>query len=178
MRSELQRTNARSAAKLGVVFVAMFGFSFALVPLYDLLCDVTGFGGRTGVVQAKDLDGVVDERVIKVMFLANTNSALPWQFAPTVKSMSIHPGEVYETSYMASNDSTSAVVGQAIPNVSPPQASKYFNKTECFCFDNQRLEAGEQKRMPVRFVVDRALPKSLKTVTLSYTFFKVEAGNG
>jgi cytochrome c oxidase assembly protein subunit 11 len=171
----LRRTNLLSALKLGVVFVAMFGFSFALVPLYDLLCEVTGFGGRTGVVQASDLDGQVDSRSIKVKFLATTNSKLPWDFKPVVHTMQIHPGEVYETFYTAANNADVSITGQAIPNVSPPEASKYFNKTECFCFDNQTLAAGEKKEMPVRFVVDRALPKHLKNVTLSYTFFRVES---
>lgn len=168
------RANLFGAAKLGVVFVAMFGFSFALVPLYDLLCEVTGFGGRTGVVQAADLDGQVDERRIKVQFLATTNSKLPWEFAPVMHTMYVHPGEVYATTYHAENNADSAVTGQAVPNVSPPEASKYFNKTECFCFNNQTLQARESTEMPVRFVIDRGLPKHLKSVTLSYTFFRVD----
>ena len=175
----LAKTNRLSALKLGVVFVAMFGFSFALVPLYDMLCEVTGFGGRTGVVEASSLDGQVDiSRTVKVQFLANTNSKLPWQFKPTVTSMEVHPGEVYETTYVAVNASSTAVTGQAVPNVSPPLASKYFNKTECFCFDNQELKASEKKTMPVRFIVDRSIPKSVTSVTLSYTFFRVDNNNG
>ena len=175
----LAKTNRLSALKLGVVFVAMFGFSFALVPLYDMLCEVTGFGGRTGVVEASSLDGQGDtSRTDKVQFLANTNSKLPWQFKPTVTSMEVHPGEVYETTYVAVNASSTAVTGQAVPNVSPPLASKYFNKTECFCFDNQELKASEKKTMPVRFIVDRSIPKSVTSVTLSYTFFRVDNNNG
>jgi cytochrome c oxidase assembly protein subunit 11 len=175
----LERTNRGTALKLGVVFVAMFGFSFALVPLYDLLCDITGFGGRTGVVAAQDLDGMVDQsREAKVEFLSNTNSELPWEFKATVNSIRIHPGQVYDATYTARNLADRRVVGQAVPVVTPIEASKYFNKTECFCFSNQALEAGESKQMPLRFIVDKALPKRIGTVTLSYTFFKVDDSPG
>ena len=112
-----------------------------------------------------------------MQFLANTNSKLPWQFKPTVSSMEVHPGEVYETTYVAVNASSTAVTGQRAQCVTT-LASKYFNKTECFCFDNQELKASEKKTMPVRFIVDRSIPKSVTSVTLSYTFFRVDNNNG
>ncbi|MEM7406072.1 MAG: cytochrome c oxidase assembly protein [Pseudomonadota bacterium] len=172
---ELARVNRRTAWKLGGVFVLMFGFSFALIPLYDLLCEVTGLGGNTGVVNAAELDGQVDtSRTVKVQFLATANSRIPWEFAPDQDDQRVNPGQVYAATYTATNTSSSEVVGQAIPKVSPPQASKYFSKTECFCFRNQTLKPGETKVMPIRFVLDRALPDRIKSVTLSYTFFRVD----
>ena len=172
---ELAATNRRTATKLAVIFVAMFGFSFALVPLYDLLCDVTGLGGNTGVVDAAEISTEIDEsRTVKVQFLATANSKIPWQFAPDDESIRVYPGKIYAATYTAKNTSNATVVGQAIPKVSPAIASKYFNKTECFCFANQTLEPGETREMPIRFVVDQALPERIKSVTLSYTFFKVD----
>ena len=172
------KRNLRTALKLGVVFVAMFGFSYALVPLYTLLCEVTGLGGNTGVVNAADLSNTVDEtRRVKVQFVATSNSKLPWRFAPDTPHLSVNPGRVYAATYTATNTSSEAIVGQAIPKVSPAEASKYFNKTECFCFTNQTLEPGETRQMPLRFVLDRALPKRIESVTLSYTFFRVDSSN-
>lgn len=176
--AKLRTANRRTAVKCAIIFVAMFGFSFALVPLYDLLCDITGFGGNTGVANAAELDGAVDEnRTIKVMFLATANSKIPWQFAPDADSIRVNPGKVYAATYIATNTASKPVVGQAIPKVSPPEASKYFSKTECFCFSNQTLAPGETREMPIRFVVDRALPARIKSVTLSYTFFRVDSSN-
>ncbi|NKC15705.1 MAG: cytochrome c oxidase assembly protein [Gammaproteobacteria bacterium] len=171
--------NKRSALKLAGVFVLMFGFSFAMVPLYDVLCDITGLGGRAGVIQAEDLKLVEDSsRRITVEFMADTNSRLPWHFVSKQASMQVQPGKVYEAIYTAKNTSRADLTGQAVHNVNPPIASKYFSKTECFCFTNQLLAAGEGKDMPVRFIVDPALPRNINTVTLSYTFFKIDGGNG
>ena len=176
--SNRDKRNLRTALKLGVVFVAMFGFSFALIPLYTLLCEVTGLGGNTGVVNAADLSTVVDEsRRVKVQFVATSNSKLPWQFAPDSPHVSVNPGRVYAASYTAVNTSGEPIVGQAIPKVTPAEASKYFNKTECFCFTNQTLQPGETREMPIRFVLDKALPKRIESVTLSYTFFRVDNPN-
>jgi len=156
----------------------MFGFSFALVPLYDLLCEVTGIGGNTGVVNAAELTtGVDSNRMVQVQFIATANSKIPWEFTPDSDSTRVHPGKIYAATYTATNTSSQTVVGQAIPKVSPPIASKYFNKTECFCFTNQTLAPGETREMPIRFVVDRALPERIKSVRLSYTFFRVNGSN-
>ena len=173
-----ERANRRTASRLAVVVLAMFGFGYALVPLYDILCEVTGLGGRTGVVEANALDRTVDtSRLVKVQFLGTVNSRLPWEFRPTVATMRVHPGKVYEATYFARNLSDQSTVGQARPSVAPTIASLHFNKTECFCFVNQAFEAGEAREMPVRFVLDRKLPKGVEEVTLSYTFFNVdEAG--
>ncbi len=165
--------NRRVTARLALVAVAMFGFGFAMVPLYDVLCDLTGLNGKTGVANAEGLDGIVDEkRWVTVEFTANVNSQLPWTFHPNQKSLRVHPGKVYAASYYARNLSEVAVVGQAVPSVTPSRSARYFSKTECFCFNQQRLEAGQEEEMPLRFIVDKALPKEINTITLAYTFFK------
>ena len=168
----LAQANGRTAGRLAVVVLAMFGFGYALVPLYDVLCELTGLGGRTGVVAASALDGAVDtSRTIKVQFLGTVNSRLPWEFRPNVASMEVHPGQVYETTYFARNLSSATTIGQARPSVAPSIASLHFNKTECFCFVEQEFAPGEARSMPVRFVLSRGIPADIATVTLSYTFF-------
>ena len=168
----LAQANGKTAGQLAVVVLAMFGFGYALVPLYDVLCELTGLGGRTGVVAASSLDGVVDtSRTIKVQFLGTVNSRLPWEFRPNVASMEVHPGQVYEATYFARNLSSATTIGQARPSVAPSIASLHFNKTECFCFVEQEFAPGEARSMPVRFVLSRDIPAEIATVTLSYTFF-------
>ncbi len=151
----------------------MFGFGFALVPLYDVFCELTGLNGKTGVVQASALDGALDDsRLVTVEFTASVNSRLPWEFAPVNFRMKVHPGKVYEASFIAKNLGAVTKVGQAVPSVAPATASRYFDKTECFCFTEQRFESGEERELPLRFVVDTDLPSEIKTVTLTYTFFE------
>ena len=175
MNAEQARMNGKTARRLAVVVLAMFGFGYALVPLYDVLCEITGLGGRTGVVTAGALDGSVDtSRTVRVQFLGTVSSQLPWEFRPNVTSMEVHPGQVYETTYFAKNLSPAATIGQARPSVAPSIASLHFNKTECFCFVQQEFAPGEARDMPVRFVLSRDLPADIATVTLSYTFFNSE----
>ncbi|MCP5149936.1 MAG: cytochrome c oxidase assembly protein [Ectothiorhodospiraceae bacterium] len=165
--------NRRSALRLAAVALAMFGFGWALIPLYDVICEITGLDGRTGVAQAASLPTQFDaDRTVTVQFVANVNSALSWDFAPAVISMQVHPGKLYDTHYLARNRTAAAIVGRAVPNVAPNVAARYFNKTECFCFSEQSLAAGEQREMPVRFVVSRDLPPEVKVLTLSYTFYR------
>lgn len=167
--------NLPTALKLAVVAVAMFGFGYAMVPLYDKFCEITGLGTRTaGEFSSSEApSGAVDpDRTVLVHFDANVNSGLPWDFVPTEKIMEVHPGELNETLYMARNRADAPVVAQAVPSVAPGQASLYFNKTECFCFTEQMLGPGESREMPVRFVVDPKLPKGIDMVTLSYIIYK------
>lgn len=166
--------NGRVVKRLGVVVLAMFGFGFALVPLYDVFCEVTGLNGKTGRIEMEEaLSQMVDEdRLVTVEFLATVNSELPWEFKPAVRRLSVHPGEVTEVSYYARNRTAETVAGQAVPSLAPGLAARYFNKTECFCFTRQTLGPGEEKNMPLRFVVDPELPEDVRTVSLSYTFFK------
>ena len=161
------------SGKLAVFALAMFGFGYALVPLYDVICDVTGLNGKTGAITAESVSElVVDyDRTVTVEFDTNVNSDLPWQFKAVDKKLLVHPGEVTEAVVVAVNTSAAEVTGQAVPSVAPAQASLYFNKTECFCFTRQTLAGHEQKEMVVRFVVEADLPKKISTLTLSYTFF-------
>lgn len=167
--------------KMVVVAVAAFGFSFSLIPLYRIACEkVLGIRlERSAVVlrQAQDERPAVgaQTRVVTVQFDGGVNSKLPWQFQPDQLQMKVRPGEQYEASYTATNTSTRPIVGSAVPSVAPARASGYFSKTECFCFTAQTLQAGETRAMPVRFIVDPALPADVKTITLSYTFFKNDA---
>ena len=159
--------------------VAMFGFGYALVPLYDVFCELTGLGGRTGVVQAGSLPDRVDEdRLVALEFHGTVNSALPWDFRPAVREMKVRPGRLYEARYVARNRSRRPTVGQAVPRVTPAAASKYVNKTQCFCFENQHFEPGETREMLVRFVVSEQLPQRIEALTLSYIFFDAEQRGG
>ena len=170
------RANRRLAFRLLVVTAAMFGFGYALVPLYEIVCDITGIGGRTGVVSeaAATTGGVDSTRVVKVQFVATVNSGLRWAFEGPQEPLEIHPGKVYEASFSASNLSRRPVVAQAVPSVTPVGAAAHFNKIECFCFTRQRLEPGETRIMPVRFVVNEEIPRRIGTLTLAYTFFEAE----
>lgn len=160
--------------QLLVMTVAMFGFGFALVPLYDVFCEITGLGGRTNAEAVTVTEQPDENRLITVEFVATVNQQGPWEFEPTVTKMQVHPGKLYDTTFFAKNLQDRGTVGRAVPSVSPPVAARHFTKTECFCFTNQPFEAHQGRDMPVRFIVDRALPDHIDTVTLSYTFFDTE----
>jgi len=154
--------------------LAAFGFAFALVPMYRIACEqVFGIkldGSPIDTAQAASVK--VDlSRTVTVEFDTTVNSRLPWSFHSSTMSMQVHPGELNEAIFVARNDSDGPIIGQAVPSVAPSSASIYFNKTECFCFTEQLLSAGEQREMPVRFVIDPNLPASVQTLTLSYTFY-------
>ena len=158
--------------------VLMFGFGFALVPLYNVFCDITGLNGKTGRIEAAEAETnqVDTSRTIEVSFLANTATGLPWTFEPLVKKMKIHPGQVYEASYRVRSSSADPTLGQAVPSVSPGLAASHFNKTECFCFTQQALEGYETRDMPLKFIVDNGIPDNINHITLSYTFFSRDKG--
>ena len=173
--SRYQSGSHRSLSwQLVVMTVAMFGFGFALVPLYDVFCELTGLGGRTNTEALALTEQPDEDRLITVEFVATVNEYGPWEFEPTVTKMQVHPGKLYDTTFYARNLLGRAAVGQAVPSVSPPIAARHFKKTECFCFTNQPFDADEGKDMPVRFLVDRDLPAHIDTVTLSYTFFATD----
>jgi len=171
-----KQANQRVVKRLGIAALLMFGFGFAMVPLYDVFCDITGINGKTGRIELEEAlsQQVDEERLVTVEFLATVHSDLPWEFRPVVRKIKVHPGEVTEVNYFARNKADSLVVGQAVPSVAPGLAAKYFNKTECFCFTRQALGPGESKDMPLRFVVDPELPEEIRTVSLSYTFYKAK----
>ncbi|OQW93824.1 MAG: cytochrome c oxidase assembly protein [Beggiatoa sp. IS2] len=169
-----QVANQRTIKWLLVVVVAMFGFGYALVPIYDVFCEITGINGKTGRISEQTAQNMeIDpHRMITVEFVANINADLPWEFKPLQTKLEVHPGQTGTVSYVASNKSDRDIIGQAIPSVAPGIAALYFSKTECFCFTQQLLKAGETKEMPVRFIIDPRLPENISTVTLSYTFFE------
>ena len=159
---------------LGVALGA-FAFTFALVPLYNIACQkVFGVRLAQGPAEASAAAKAApaEERWVTVQFDGGVNSKLPWAFSPEQATMRVQPGVQYEALYFARNDGDRAIVGNAVPSVAPARASGYFSKTECFCFTAQTLQPGESRDMPVRFIVDPALPANIHTVTLSYTFFK------
>lgn len=174
------RPDERKSAGLGkmvVVAIGAFALTFALVPLYRIACEKV-FGirlERTAAEGVGEAKAAPAKRVITVQFDGGVNSKLPWDFSPNQVTMQIVPGEQYETTYHARNTSERTIVGSAVPSVAPARASGYFSKTECFCFTAQTLKAGEVREMPVRFIVDPNLPADVKTITLSYTFFKNDA---
>lgn len=174
---ELRSSNRRLGLRLAVVVVAMFGFGFAILPmLYDVVCEITGLGGKPAVAKEATLETSEDaDRLVTVQFLGTVNSSLPWEVRPTVTEMKIHPGRIYETTYFAQNLSANGTVGTATPTITPSKAALHFTKTECFCFSQQAFGGGEGRDMVVRFVVDSELPPDVRTITLSYTFFNAES---
>lgn len=176
IEAQRRRANRRVTITLVAATCIMFGFGYALVPLYNVLCQVTGLNGKTGTEAASvNLAREVDRtRTITIEFVTNTGATMPWRFAPLEHRIEVHPGELREVNFEAVNPASFPLTGQAIPSVAPGSAAKYFQKTECFCFTRQTLAAGERKEMPVRFVVDPALPAHIDVLTLSYTFFEVE----
>ena len=169
--SEQQQENRGLVGRLLVLAVAMFGFGFALVPLYDVFCEITGFGGRTNteavaVVEAPDIS-----REIRVEFMTTVNSYAPFEFQADADSMTVHPGKMYFATFTAKNLTEADKVAQAVPSVAPIAAAEHFVKIECFCFDNQQFAANEEKATTVQFIVDPDLPDYVDTITLQYTFF-------
>jgi cytochrome c oxidase assembly protein subunit 11 len=161
--------------KLVVVSVAMFAFVFVvMVPLYNVLCDALGINGKTSNEAYTAISTEVDmSREITVQFIASNNDDMPWGFKPSVTMMSVNPGAANDTVFFAENGTSHYMVGQAIPSISPSRAAEYFHKTECFCFNQQPLDANSTADMPLQFIVDQALPQDIKTITLSYTLFDV-----
>jgi cytochrome c oxidase assembly protein subunit 11 len=178
--SRRAHANRRVVTRLAVLVLGMFGFGFALVPLYDVLCQVTGLNGKTGRIELEQAlsDNVDTGRMVTVEFLATVNSDLPGEFRPVVKKVRVHPGEVTEVRYHARNLNDHSITGQAVPSLAPGLAAKYFNKTECFCFTRQTLGPREARDMPLRFVVDPDLPVDIRTVSLSYTFYQAGDAEG
>ena len=171
-RDKPQQANARIVRRLLFVVVGMFGFGFAMVPLYNVFCDITGLNGKTNSSAATVPNLQIDEdRTVTVEFLASVNENLAWDFASQVAKLQVHPGKPYTVSYSARNRADHAVVGHAVPSVAPGSAAEHFKKTECFCFTDQLFQPGERRDMPVTFVIDPDLPEKVEVVTLSYTFF-------
>lgn len=150
----------------------MFAFGFALVPLYDVFCDITGINGKTNGRYESTEGSVADmERSVKVQFLAQNGPGMPWVFRPVARSIEVHPGEATTVNFYAENPTGQDMVGQAVPSLSPSEGTLYFHKTECFCFNQQPLAAGQSTEMPLVFIVDPDLPDHITKLTLSYTLY-------
>jgi len=160
--------------KLVVLTLAMFGFGFALVPIYDVFCDVTGLGGRTATAAEVVEEMPLIDRKLRLEFIASVDRSAPFEFRPTESSMQIVPGKLYETTYYARNLTGSAIVAQAVPSVTPGLAAEHLKKIECFCFTQQSFEPNEGREMGVTFMVDADLPGHIDTLTLSYALFALE----
>ena len=164
--------NAAGMVKMLGIALGAFVFTFSMVPLYRIACEkVFGVRLEKGPVAASTAAGGNDSRWVTVQFDGGVNSKLPWAFRPEQETLRVHPGQQYEAKFFARNTSDHAIVGNAVPSIAPARASGYFSKTECFCFTQQMLKAGEQREMPVRFIVNPALPADVGTITLSYTFY-------
>jgi len=169
---------------LGLVVIGMFGFGFAMIPLYNVICNAFGLNGKFTEIESGNYDvaaankkvaemikNVDTSRNIKIEFLGTVNKDLPWDFYPMTKQVTLHPGEIGEIKFYAKNRSNQDITGQAVPSLVPGLAVKYFTKMECFCFTQQTLKAGEEVEMLLKFVVNPKLPKRYTTLSLGYTFF-------
>ena len=169
--SDQQQENRGLVGRLAILAIAMFGFGFALVPLYDVFCEITGFGGRTNAEAVAVEEAPDISREIRVEFMTTVNSYAPFEFAADADSMTVHPGKMYYATFTAKNLTESHKVAQAVPSVAPIAAAEHFVKIECFCFNSQEFAAGEEKAMPLQFIVDPEIPEYVDTITLQYTFF-------
>ena len=169
-----RKPRRRHTVMLGLLAVGMFGFAFALVPLYEVFCELTGLNGKTsGRVVAINPTAKDRDRVVTVQFLAQVGKGLPWEFRPTEHSLRVKLGEIHTTRYYARNRAGKTVTGQAVPSVSPGIAALHLKKVECFCFTQQQLMAGEETDMAVRFFVDAELPDEIITLSLAYTMYPI-----
>lgn len=181
--SKRNRANFKTLGEFSLIAVAMFGFGFALAPLYEAFCQAFGINGRFVEIQdgtydvskkVANMTAIDETRQIKVQFTASRNQNMNWEFKAMEREVSVNPGEIRVVKFYAKNNTDRTVVAQAVPSVSPGKATKYFNKMECFCFTQQTFKPGEAREMPLRFVVDPALPGKISTLTLAYTFFDTE----
>ena len=172
----LNRSGHRSlVVQLLIMAVAMFGFGFLLVPLYDVFCEITGFGGRTNAVAAVVEEAPDLSREIRVEFITTVNEYAQFEFAADTDSMVVSPGKMYFATFTAKNLTTTHKVAQAVPSVAPTAAAEHFTKIECFCFTSQAFMANEERAMPLQFIVNPDLPDYVDTITLQYTFFDTAA---
>jgi len=169
---ERKGANRRLVRGLLIMTAGSFAFGWALVPLYDVLCRAAGIGSAEAKAGPASVHEAVDpNRVVTIEFIAQPASVGSFEFHPKVGSMKIHPGKLYDAEFYARNLTQSASVAQAVPSISPSGSSRYFRKTECFCFSPQKFAAGQERELPVRFIVDPQLPSDVDKLTLAYTIF-------
>ncbi len=165
----------KTLRQTGLIVVGMGAFAWALIPLYDLFCEITGLNGKTGGPYVFEEASIVPDtsRLVKVNFITNTNQGMVWDFWPEKGAVRVHPGELKEVNFYVKNTTDKVMMGQAIPSLVPVSATQFFHKTECFCFNQQILQPGEKMEMPMRFIVGRELPKNVQSINLSYALFDV-----
>jgi cytochrome c oxidase assembly protein subunit 11 len=169
------RPNRRLIQRLVLVVVAMFGFGFALVPIYEVMCQQLGINGKTAGVAYQGAQTADPSRTVRVQFLATNSAGMAWEFRAKNDELVVHPGALSEMLFVASNPTNKPMTAQAVPSIAPSVAAAYFHKTECFCFTQQVLQPGQRIEMPVRFIVDRDLPEEVHHLTLAYTLFDITA---
>ncbi|WP_404366359.1 cytochrome c oxidase assembly protein [Marinobacter sp.] len=170
--AESRRSNTRVVGWCMAGVVGMFAFGFALVPLYEVFCEITGINGKTGGrYESTEVARVDQNRTVTVQFVAQNGPDMPWVFRPATSSISVHPGEATTVHFRAENPTGQTMTGQAVPSLAPSEGTLYFHKTECFCFNQQELKAGEAIDMPLVFIVDADLPTDIHKLTLSYTLY-------
>lgn len=163
---------------LAVLAVGMFGFAFALVPLYEVFCELTGINGKTSAQAVAAITAKPGgDRVVTIQFLAKTSKGLAWDFRPTEQQIQVRPGEIHTTRFYVRNRTNKAVTAQAVPSVTPGLAALHLKKIECFCFNQQQLAANSEMEMPLQFYIDADLPEDISTLSLSYTMYPVHTGN-
>ncbi|MBS1157885.1 MAG: Cytochrome c oxidase assembly protein CtaG/Cox11 [Proteobacteria bacterium] len=178
--------HGRLIRRLLLLVAAAFIFAFALVPLYDVLCQATGFNGKSSGRAGFGIGGlqtgepsaptsrVDSSRLLRVEFTGTVMPGLPWDMRPLTFSLDIHPGELQQVSYLVRNTTDHSITGQAVPSLSPGQAARYFDKIECFCFTRQTLGPGEAREMPLTFIIKPEIDRDITHITLSYAFFGIE----
>jgi len=168
----VKKANRTLTRQLWIFTAGSFAFGFALVPLYDVLCDVTGYGDRSKLVEASQaVEAPVENRLVTVEFTSDAPAFGDWEFRPEVSQLEVQPGRLYEAKFYARNLRAQPVVAQAIPSIAPLQATKYFHKTECFCFTPQSFDAQQARELTVRFIVDPGLPVKIDRLTLAYVMY-------
>ncbi len=175
MSEPVRKANRRLTAKLLLMAAGSFAFGFALVPLYDVFCEITGIGTREQLSRASAVDTELPAvaRTVTIEFTASVPGGGQWEFAPVAATMDVQPGRLYETRYRAKNLSGRETTGQAVPSIAPARAAQYLRKTECFCFVPQKFARDEERELVVRFAVDHELPAGIDRLTLSYAFYDI-----
>ena len=176
--TELRNNQRKQVIGLITLAGCMLGFAYALVPLYEVFCEVTGLNGKTSgaaadVAEVSQIRVADSDREVTIQFLAHVGNGMPWEFRPTEHQLRVRLGEINTTNYYARNRAAQAVTGQAVPSVTPGNGARYLHKVECFCFRQQRLAGGEAQQIPLKFYIGTDLPEEIHTLSLSYTLFKV-----
>lgn len=175
----IRKKNLKLIRTLIIASIAMFGFGFLLVPLYDVFCEITGLNGKlNNTASLVPVETPDRSRDIRIQLIAVNNEGMPWRFRPASDLLTVNPGQINTTHYSVFNPTSNWMIAQAVPSVAPSEAAQYFHKVSCFCFEQQPLESRERRDMPVVFVIDKRLPEYIKTVTLSYTLFDITPKDG